>query len=394
MITSVLSAAKRLAGLNFANVASNEAALFINGVNYTSWDSLSVTRGLDSLAHNFSFSYVDKWRQEDGKWPINVGEKVEITLGTIPVMTGYIDSLDSNFSSDSRTISISGRSTTADLIDCSYLGANKISTTTYLALATKLCNPFGIKVKYQATPTNEPFDFHYEQGESVFEALHRYAQSRGYLLTTDAQGNLVVFNKDYFASIERSKTDLIQGKNILDITAKFDHSDRFSEYTLKSQPKGDDITAVIAANMSKATAKDSGVSRFRPKLILSDNYVFKLLAQKQVEWEADIRARQSNDVSVKVQGWTKADGTIWKQGDLVYLSAPAVGLSSDMIITDVTYSKSSSEGTTTSLNLTSPDSYKPSPVKEDDKPSGWDSDQKKLKKKLGAKFKSIADVKL
>lgn len=394
MINSVLASAKRLSGLNFANVASDEAALFVNGVNYTSWDSLTVTRGLDSLAHNFSFSYVDKWRQESGKWPINIGEKVEITLGTIPVVTGYIDSLNSNFSNESRTISISGRSTTADLIDCSYIGANKISNTTYLGLANKLCSPFGIKVLFQATPTNEPFDFHYEQGESVFEALHRYAQSRGYLLTTDAQGNLVVFNKEYFASIERSKTDLIQGKNILDVSAKFDHSDRFSEYTLKSQPKGDDITSIIAANMSKATAKDSGVSRYRPKLIISDNYVFKLLAQKQAEWEADIRARQSTDVSVKVQGWLKGDGTIWKQGDLVFLDCPAVGISSDMIISEVTYAKSSSEGTTSSLNLTSPESYKPSPIKEDDKPSGWDKDQKKLKKKLGSKFKSIADVKL
>ena len=373
-MANIFSSLERLkdSSLNFSGASSNEPSVFVDGVHYRSFISLGFSKNLDELVHSFTFEIVDKWRAINEEWPIKIGAEIKMTFGVKTILTGYIDTMDSNFSNSGRQLSISGRAKTCDLADCSYVLENQIKITTFQQLAKKICDQFGIKVIFNALPFDEPFDFVAEQGETCFEALTRYATPRGYLLQTNSDGELLIFNRDIFSSLERSKTDLVQGKNVINLSGRFNYSNRFSDYTVKSQATTKKNATAAIANITKGEAKDDGIKRNRPKLIVSDNVLLPIAALRQAQWEADIRTRQSMDVNLEVIGWKKEDGSLWDIGELVAVSCPAIGLNRDMLISSVSYSYSNSDGTKCSIAVVPEGSFKNEPIKKDDTPIGWE----------------------
>lgn len=370
------------------NNDKNEISVWVDSVFYNPWLEVSVSRDLNNLAGNFSLSFVDKWRESKTDWILQPGKEVLIKIGKQPIITGYIDSLDTDVSKDNRNISVGGRDKTSDLIDCGYLGDAKIRNVTFLSLATQLCKPFGIDVIFEAVPVDEPFDFEYEQGESIFEALHRYGNARSYLLQTNAKSQLVVLNRNENSRIEKSSTDLTFGKNILSIGANFDYSDRFSQYIIKGQYPGSDVLNGNLANNTKGEASDASVDRYRPKVIISNDKTKAKAIQKQAEWEADIRSRESTSVSCTIQGWLKGDGTFWKINELVRVTAGVIGVDQDMLISGVTFGKSVDSGTLTNLTLTTPDAYQT----ETEKPTGSSPVKRPLGWKSWGAVGTVADV--
>ena len=373
-MSNIFSSLDRLkdSTLNFANVKSGEASLFVDGVHYVDFISIGVSKSLNELVHSFTFSLVDKWRASGEEWPIKIGSTVKITFGVKTILSGYIDAIDSSFSNSGRNFSVSGRSKTCDLVDCSYVLQNQIKFTSFKQLAEKICEQFDIDVVFNALPFDEPFDFVLEQGETCFEALTRYAAPRGYFMQTGPNGELIIFNRDLFSKLERSTTDLIQGKNVIDLSGSFNYSSRFSEYTIKSQSTTKKNVTTAIANATVGTSKDEAIKRFRPKMILSDNVLLPISALIQAQWESDTRARQSMDVDLKVVDWKKADGEIWDIGELVAVSCPAIGINRDMLINSITYGKSNGGGTTCSIMVVPEGSFRNEPTKKDDAPAGWE----------------------
>lgn len=362
---------------------------------YGNWKNVSINRTMNSLTGSFRLSLVDKWRQTGGQWPLKPGQKVNISIGKEIIITGYIDSTEINYEKDERTVTITGRDKTADLVDCSAIGTGlaEYKLMTLAILAQTLCTPFGIIVDDKVKDFTTFKTWTIRQGESVFDTIYRAARLRGALVLSDEFGRLVITNRadviseNAFSAIQSAgelassrlglpTNSLIQAANIVKGSANYNNTDRYSEYTIKGQSAGDDFFNGTNVTEPSAKSTDAGVDRYRPKIIISDASIDSASAQKLANWEATTRAAKAVDVKISVKGWQRPDGSAWKINEIVRVDAGFLGVNTDMLIVAVNFSKSVGGGTITNLKLSRPDAF--NPKQEVDKTKdpvdilGWD----------------------
>ena len=336
---------------------SDKVGLFVNKKIYDGWKELEIKRSLKAASGSFSLSITDRWSEQLAPWIIAPGDSCEVRIGADVVITGFVDTASPSMSRDSRSISVSGRDKTCDLIDCSVEHkSGEISGVTLKRLAEILCAPFGISVVLDGDGGARFDVFKIQQGETVFEALERAARKRGYLLTTDTLGNLVITRP----GSQRSSTRLEQGKNIKEGAGTFTDKNRFSKYVVKGQETALNSEPAFAYK-STATATDPTVKRYRPMIIQSEQLTNLNDAKQRVNWEATVRAARASSFNISVQGWRQGDGSLWRPNQIVECNADWIGLKGDLLVTDVAYRLSSGEGQTTMLSLERKDAYKPEP---------------------------------
>lgn len=374
-----------------------------DGKTFDSWERVRITKSMNTLSAGFEVSMSDKWRQSGERWPLKPGEPVTVYVGTNQVLTGYIDKLDVEVSNDDRSMTITGRDKTADLVDSSaYQTTNEFRKIKLEDLAKKFATElFNIKVITNAD-TGAPFErFSIKAGETIFELLDRAAKLRGVLLQSDEKGNLVITNRgggnadiinssSVLASAQSALkaaaiaelgkgvsigADLVQGENILTAQASYNDTDRFATYIVKGQSQGTDLFNGPQVTKIEATAFDQAITRRRPLIIIAETSVDKKAAQRRANWEATVRAAKAIDVSITVQGWFRKDGKLWSVNDLVNVNAGFIGLSDQqkLLITTVTFTKDQS-GTITELSLTRPDAFQLNPMQKTKDPkekAGW-----------------------
>ena len=85
--------------------------LRINGVDWTYWETMEITRQMDAVAGAFSISLADKWQDGAEAMPIAAGMECEVLIGKSKIITGYIDKSSPSFSAQDHGIAITGRDT-------------------------------------------------------------------------------------------------------------------------------------------------------------------------------------------------------------------------------------------------------------------------------------------
>lgn len=341
------------------------ATLFIGKTVYEGWEDLKVTRELNSVASDFQLQIVDKWRVDQEPWRLVPGELAHVHLGKQSIITGYIDKVEASVDKSRRSVTVSGRSKTADLVDCSVIGENQFSGLTIKEIAEKLCEPFGIKVTLNGNAGAVFPSIVVQQSETVFALLDRLARERKLLMYPTHEGNLVISEKGTL----RASNEIRQGVNYLSGKSTFDYSNRFSKYVIKGQNLGFLGTAEQSTSpMGEAT--DEGVSRYRPLLIVAENTVDGESSADRANYEAELRAAKALTAEVQVQGWFQSDGKLWDINQIVFVDAGFLGIRRRMLIQKVEFNKSNA-GTTTSISLIREDAYgfKKKIKKED--PLGW-----------------------
>lgn len=338
---------------------SDKAILYVNGKIYEGWKEVEIKRSLKAASGSFSMSITDRWSGQNAPWIIAPGDAAEVRIGADVLITGYVDTVSSSMDKDARNISVSGRDKTADIIDCSVVSkTGEYANVTLLSLAQNLCAPFGISVAASQS-TGAAFEvFKVQQGEAVFEALDRAARKRGFLLTSDTKGGLFITRP----GSTRSNTRLQQGENIKVASSTFDSKERFSEYIVKGQDSGftNEVDPAFAYAV-KASAKDPTVARYRPLVIQSEQLTSIGDAKTRAGWEATTRAAKSGKFNITVQGWRQGDGSLWQPNQLILAYADWIGLNGEMLVTDVSYSLTSEQGTICVLSLERKDAYLPEP---------------------------------
>lgn len=335
--------------------------LLVNGQQFTGWEDVSIQQSIETAAGAFSMNVSDKV-----PWPISPGDECVVSEGGDIIITGYVDKVGIGLNASTHSFSVQGRDKTADIIDCSAMNKPGEWRNVKLSkIAKEIAKEFGIEVI--STVADETVDlFKLQPGEKGFEAIERACRLQGFLLTTDGLGNLVITSP----STERALVNLVQGENILEGNADFDLSQRYSRYIAIGQHSGTDAYNGTAATEVKAEAKDPKVSRNRPLVVVAENMVTNAQAKKRAEWEATVRAARASKSTVTVQGWRQSGdtGDLWKKNTLVACDIPLLGISGDMLISAVTFSKNLSSGTTTVLELSRPDAFKPEPVVPKEQP--------------------------
>ena len=326
-----------LVPFNYGTLDENAATFYSNNLVFEGFKNVQIQKSMAQIADNFQITLTDKWQVEKEDFDLRPGSRIHCHLGKESVFEGYVDRFNINITSGSRNITISGRSKTADLVDCTHEGPTDFNDIGFQQLAEQLCSPFGIKIiNPDGISMGGIFQkFSIMPGEKVFEALGRAARQRELILLSSTHGNLIVTKR----SNKRAGTELVEGINMTLTGATFDNTERHSEYKVKGQQSGliADIDQTIG---SAAKSTDSGIKRYRPLTIIADGQSNSDDAQKRANWESAVRAARGMVINCSVIDWKKKDGKLWAINELVPIEAPSVGVIETLLIKSVSYNLS------------------------------------------------------
>jgi prophage tail gpP-like protein len=326
--------------------------LTIGGRRFDGWKTVSIERSLDALSASFELGLTDRWEGQPDRWEIETGAPCEVFIGGDQVVTGYIDGATYEIDGETRSITVRGRDRTADLFDCSAIHtpgswkARKLEQ-----IAADLLKPFGLTARALA-PTGAAFDkFALQQGESVFEVITRLCRQRGLLAITNEAGELLFTVPGSTAA----GYSLELGINIEALKFTNDAADRFSDYHLKGYSRGGD------ASRPKASAKDAGVRRYRPLLIINDEAASAASLASRAKWEATVRAGQAQQVEAVVSGWRDANGSLYRIDRLAPVRARLAGVDDTLLVSGVAFTLDST-GSRTRLSLVRKEAFSQEPI--------------------------------
>lgn len=339
-------------------MAEDRIELLVDGRLYAGWEQASVTRAMDAAAGTFNLTVADRWEPAAEPWAIEPGDGCEIRIGGEVVITGYVDLVRPSFGPSMHSIQVQGRDRSADMIDCSAVHTpDEWKAIGLLQLANILGSPFGVAATAEVD-LGAPIDLvKLQHGETALEALIRHAKMRKVLVMPDGAGGILLTR----TGARRAQVTIEQGRNVIDADGTLDWSERFSEYIVKGQARYREDTDGETEAHVQATVKDAYVDRYRPLLLTTETESNNATARERAAWEANTRLGKSAQASVTVQGWRQTDGgSLWAPNLLVQVRAPWLSLDGEMLIRQVTFDRDSA-GTTTKLDLVSPQAYAPEP---------------------------------
>lgn len=330
----------------------DELSLSVEGLRYSGWQSIRVTRSIEQLAPTFAVGFAEQWNELGEPIPINEGDGAIVRLGDDTVITGYVD--DSNISYDDATheANVMGRAITGDLVDCAAIHQGSLWRNADLeTIANDLCAPFSLEVDVEGSVGKVFRRFPLQEGETVHETLERAARMRGVLLLTSAEGKLLLTH----TGSREVGTALVRGQNIIRGSRRGSMRDRFSQYTGKAQIAGDDSKSGEDV-VIKRTVTDERVNRYRPTIIMAETEDTGEELKDRVTWERNRRAGDARRVTYTVQGWRDDDGKLWEPNTLVNVSDGWLRIRGQLLVVSVQYQRSNG-GTTTEIELTRKEAF-------------------------------------
>ncbi|WP_233869215.1 phage baseplate assembly protein [Paraburkholderia adhaesiva] len=329
------------------------AELKIGGTSYGGWTDVTVEAGIEQISGAFKVGVTDRWADQPVARPIRPDSAVQLLLDGDPVVTGWVDEVNTDADDRSHSMQIDGRDRTCDLVDCSAIyKTGQWRGVTLERIVRDLVAPYDITVTVNADVGATFPSFNLQEGETVFQAMDRAARMRAVLLTSDSNGGLLLTR----AANAPIATRLVFGENIKKIAYRESLKERFSEYRVKGQGKGN-MNVYGKAVRGYASATDSALTRYRPLIILSEKQAgqdFSL--QQRIDWERDVRIGRGTRVTITVQGWSHADG-LWRPNTLVSVQAPEFDISDQLLIAKIRYLLNERTGTTSELELADPRAF-------------------------------------
>lgn len=332
----------------------HDAGISAYGRRFGGWLSLSISTSLEDACTSFSFATAARWPGEQHPIRIRPSAPVEAFIGLDVLAAGYVDKVDTSYDAASHTISVSGRSKVADLVDC-HATPGVYEGIKLEVLAARLAAPYGVTVRADVDTGAVVRRVRVRERETVYSVLERMARARALLLTDDPTGALV-FTR---AGLGRAHTALVLGENVLSCSSSFDASKRYSEYRCKGQRAGDDLDFGDVLD-TEATVEDDGIDRYRLLYVEPEPLADAARCKVRATWEAANRYGQSVQLSYTVVGWRQGNGALWTKGDLVQVVDEFTGLDDELVIVATTFDLSEA-GTTTTLQLVPPEAYEPLP---------------------------------
>lgn len=342
--------------------------LEVDGTNFVGWESASIGRSLKSAAASFVLNVSERRTNASQKWVIVPGAKCQLFVNGTLVLTGRVDARDIEISAESHTVSIKGRSLTADFVDCSaVVEPGKFENQGLIDIANALTEGFESNVETSDGVGNPVIaTFEVNQGESVFEAIERLCRLQGFLVSDTPGGNLKIFTP----SRERDTQQITRYKKA---SAKLDYSKRFSEYIAKGQQSGAgyvdstqaaQVTARITDDQVRVFNPETGAQqiRYRPKMVRTKGNTTPAEAQTNIEWQQRRDAGNSTSISLTLNGFTKDNGELWEPNKVIYFADEVLNVAQELLIVSVGFTQTNDEGTVTQLELAPESAYSLQPA--------------------------------
>ena len=310
-------------------MAESRLELLIDGNRHGGWTTVDIRQGLDQVADRFEVSLTDKWSESEGAAPIRSGSECQVLIDGEAVISGFVDEVLPAYDANQHTVSVNGRSKTADLIDCSSRRKTWSQPRKLESIARELAKPFEINVVVEVD-TGQPLrNPAVEAGQPFYEALEQMGRYRAVIFVTNASGELVITKPPR----GRIETPLILGQNIRKGSGRFSVRDRFSQVIVQGQQPGDDFLSGDQAAAPEGTATDPRI-RYRPQVIIADTAVDQASCKRRAENETRRRRGRGQGITYTVDGWRHSNG-LWTPGFEVRVRDHWLGIDGWMLIEGV-----------------------------------------------------------
>lgn len=338
----------------------NEVTLTVDGDRYHGWTEVKIGAGIERIARDFNLSITWKWPGSTQR-PVRIrqGSRSEVRIGRDLVLTGYAFSTPIRYTATEVSCTVSGRSLTADLVDCTVDDKpGQWRGQPMSAIVRDLAGSYGIKVIDESRDGVSVADHSVEPTETVFQSIDRLLSLSALFATDDGRGRLVMAKP---GSRGRAVDALELGKNIKSGGASLDFSRLYSEYRCIGQRAGTDDEFGEAAAEIDARLTDGRVGRRRVLKVHPSGQLSPALAQRRVEWERDYRVSRALMTTYAVQGWRQSNGALWVPNMVVPVVDDLIGFDRDMLIVEVSYVLGN-EGRVAELTVAPPEGFVPEPT--------------------------------
>jgi prophage tail gpP-like protein len=328
--------------------------LTVDGLDYSGWTSVEISAGLERQARSFDIGITWKWPGQNVLRPVKQGSRCELRIGGDLVVTGWVDATPISYDDEKVTTSITGRSLTADLVDCGAINKpSQWKSQSVQAIVQALAGVYGLEVKSEIASTSSLSDHTIEPGETAFESIDRLLTLFRIFSTDNSRGQVVLAA---VGSAGNAVETLELGRNILKCDAPLDFTRVFSEYRVIGQRSGTDDESGKVTTEVNASVTDPRMTRKRVKVIHESGQLTTKLAADRANWERGTALGKALETTYQVQGWRQANGSLWLPNTIVRVVDPIVGYARDMLIAEVTY-RLDEQGTICTLRVGPPEGY-------------------------------------
>ncbi len=318
---------------------------------FSGWLSATVTRSLNAVSGSFEISYIDQWNGQDDPWQIKAGDLCSLSFDDKLLITGFVDEISASYTSDSRSLSITGRDKTGDLVDsANVIPSKNFRGVSLTAMANTLATPFGIAVSSRSEAANASIkNVSAQASETVWESISKLAKYQGVLAYPDAKGGIV------FAEVGTEViASLVQGENILTCSVSQNESEKFQTYKIYITAGDEDTKHKIVV----AEVKDNSVKRPRVKMISTKKNITMAEAVERIKWEMASKIAKAFTLNISVTSWLTPKNILWEINKLVSVKSPKCGIDGTFLIEETKF-VFDEDGYKTELKLVLKDAYKP-----------------------------------
>ncbi len=340
----------------------NKAYIEVGDIQHAGWLTVSIQRSIEQAAAQFSVSLTDTWPGQPNPVHVHPGDPCRVLIGDDVIVTGYVDAVQLAHDAKSHAVSISGRSRTSDIIDCSCVASRSKpkqwghNRATVLQIARDVCSDYHVDVITDVADLKPlPRGYKAEIGAKAFDVIEQVCREQRLLVTDTRDGKLLLTRVG-----SQSGPTFAHPGNILSSSLRANVAGRFTEYIVKAQTAGDDDNWGTSAAGVESRVEDLGViSRYRLLVIKGEKQMDKARAKWRANWEAVTRAGRSCQVEITVAGWRDDQGQVYDVNRLCKVVDPVIGVDAMLLSVSVAYSLSIGEGQITRLSLAPPGAYEP-----------------------------------
>lgn len=342
---------------NTSTFDTTNISVKLNGIRYSFWKSATIHTAIGEFSREVVLNVSDSTDAASAVGNLYMDSPISIICDDKTVLTGYIDDVAINYNSGGHTITLRARSKTCDLVDCSYVGDTQFNGQSAYNTIARICNPFGINVLWRC-PDWTIGEMNANVGDTCAGIITEICKRGGVFFTDDENGNLIITNL-----IEKLSTGTIYTKpsveksNVLSANVKFSSRDRFSEYRIESQSiamDGDDTAEY--AYMAGGTVHDSGMTRYRPRVVIAQTNQDSAADTFSAELEYMSATAAAADFSYTINGWHDDNGNVWTAGTFVNVIDEFAHVDSKLIVKSADLSISADSGRVVQLKLAYPNS--------------------------------------
>jgi len=339
----------------------------INGIEYDNFTSSSVEVRLDALCRIFTFTAAVATGE---KFPFSEGDPCRILVAGELVLTGHIEVLDFSFTGDTHSVLIEGRDNTGDLVDSSLSSLSDIRAPISLkSLIEKVIKHIGASIKVIDEANPDPFNASEdvsapEPGDGAYQFIEEHARKRNVLLTSNADGDLVITRGSGLESAGALQNVLgATDNNVLTGGMTYDQTGRYNTYRFASTlnpltlfSAGGSTSEIVKQG---ARATDSEIRPGRQMALVSEGPYSSKQNRDRAAWEANVRKARGRVGGFTVQGHRTEGltGDLWAVNTLVPVIADFLRLNDQMLIHAINFRLSAEEGRQTVIGVVEKNAY-------------------------------------